>query len=157
MSTALTVHASCIVMGEAGFLLRGASGSGKSTLAAALIDEAHMRGAFAELVGDDRIVIEPRHGRLVARSHPAIPGLIERRGFGVVRGPFERACVLRCVVDLDPGAHARLPEAEARRSELGGVWLPQITARDWLQAAALIRAFLATGESASNDLFETSK
>ena len=59
------------------------------------------RAAFsAALVGDDRVALEVRHGRLIARPHPSIRGMIEARGLGLLRVAYEPACVLRAVVDL---------------------------------------------------------
>ena len=53
------IHATVVLVGEAGVLIRGASGSGKSALALALMSEAGRRGLFARLVGDDRGDAEP--------------------------------------------------------------------------------------------------
>ena len=94
------MHATCVVVGEAGVLLRGEAGAGKSSLALALIERATLRGGFAALVGDDRVRLARCHGRVVARPHPAIAGRIEIRGHGIVAVESVEACVLRLVVDL---------------------------------------------------------
>jgi HPr kinase/phosphorylase len=103
------VHGACVVVGEAGILIRGASGSGKSTLALAVVEAATGRGLFARLVADDRVMLGVVHGRLVARPHPALAGLVEERGIGIVPAPYLPAAILRLVVDLEP-APRRLPE-----------------------------------------------
>ncbi|MFD0936192.1 HPr kinase/phosphorylase, partial [Methylobacterium trifolii] len=95
-----TVHATCIVVGEAGVLIRGEAGAGKTSLALALIDCVTGTGRFAALVGDDRIRLERHDGRLVARPHPAVAGLAEIRGFGIAATDWLPAAVLRLVVDL---------------------------------------------------------
>ena len=96
-----TVHATCLVLGEDGVLLRGASGAGKSSLCLALLDEADRAGLHARLVGDDRICLARHHGRIVARPHPALAGLIEIRGAGIRRlAHSAEAAVIRLVVDL---------------------------------------------------------
>ncbi len=77
------LHASAVVIAEAGVLICGPSGAGKSSLAFALITAAEDAGLFARLVGDDRIGIESRGGRLIAHGHPMILGKIERRGQGI--------------------------------------------------------------------------
>jgi HPr kinase/phosphorylase len=122
------LHANALVLGEFGLLLRGPSGAGKSTLTLQLIADWRARGAFAALVGDDRVALEARHGRLIARPHPSIRGMIEARGLGVLRVDFEPACVLRAVVDLlalDESPE-RYPDASECRTELSGVILPRL-------------------------------
>ena len=122
------IHANALVLGEFGLLLRGPSGAGKSALALQLIADWRTRGAFAALVGDDRVAIEARHGRLIARPHPSIRGMIEARGLGLLRVDYEPACVLRAVVDLLAGAEApkRYPDADETMTELSGVTLPRM-------------------------------
>ncbi len=112
VSRARFLHTTALVVGEAGVLIEGASGSGKSTLAATLVAEAARAGRFASLVGDDRVRLSVRGGRLIARPHPAIAGLLELRGLGLVAVPHEPACVLRLVIRLGGPADplpARLP------------------------------------------------
>ncbi|MGD9544206.1 MAG: HPr kinase/phosphorylase [Methylocystis sp.] len=122
------IHANALVLGDFGLLLRGPSGAGKSALALQLIADWRTRGVFAALVGDDRVAIEARHGRLIARPHPAIRGMIEARGLGILRVAYEPACVLRAVVDLRAGAQApnRYPDADETTTELSGVTLPRM-------------------------------
>ena len=74
MASPQTIHATTIVLGEAGILIRGDAGSGKSTLARKLIGDACARRLFARLVADDRSRIEERHGRLLARGVEAVVG-----------------------------------------------------------------------------------
>ncbi len=102
----IDVHASAVAIKEAGVLIRGASGSGKSCLALALIAATHAAGAFSRLIGDDRIKLENRHGRLIARGHPRILGRIEQRGVGILRLPFLSAAVIRLVIHLVPDGEA---------------------------------------------------
>lgn len=124
----MNIHATALLIGARGLLLRGPSGSGKSALALDLIDHAQTRGVFARLVGDDRIDLVPRNGRLIARPHPAIEGLIEARGLGLLRKPFERAAVIRGVVDLlaTDAAAERYPLEAAAHTEICGVSLPRL-------------------------------
>src|SRR5437868_6022496 len=110
MPSGATIHASCVLVGEAGVLIRGASGSGKSFLAHMLIAEAAQRGGFARLVCDDRIRIERRGGRLLARAVSPLESCLEVRGVGLLSIPHEPAAVIRLVVDCLGDAPARLPE-----------------------------------------------
>jgi HPr kinase/phosphorylase len=124
----INVHASAVVLGDAGVLLRGRSESGKSALALALVDRFRTRGDFAALVADDRALIEPCAGRLIARPHPAIAGMIEARGLGLVRVPYEKACRLHAVVDIGVAGETppRFPEDKEKCAELAGVALPRL-------------------------------
>ncbi len=111
----LDIHASALAIGEHGILIRGPSGSGKTRLALALAAEAS-RDAFARLVADDRTLLSRHAGRIVARPHPAIAGLVERRGLGIVTVPSEPACRVSLVVDLvsKHGPHACRSRERAR-------------------------------------------
>ncbi|WP_313901120.1 hypothetical protein [Methylobacterium sp. J-092] len=121
----VAVHATCVVVGEAGVLLRGEAGAGKSSLALALIERATLRGGFAALVGDDRVRLARCHGRVVARPHPAIAGRIEIRGHGIVAVESVEACVLRLVVDLVAG-EPRLPDAPDGEATILRIALPTL-------------------------------
>jgi HPr kinase/phosphorylase len=125
--TPVTVHATCLVIGEAGLLIRGSSGSGKSRLAAQLIDKAQRKGRFSQLVGDDRIMLNEHNGRIMAQGHPAIAGLLERRGLGLTPEPTEAHAILRLIIDLVEAEPARLPQAEEMIETVCGVTLPRIT------------------------------
>ena len=126
-----TLHATAVVIGEAGVLIRGVSGAGKSTLAEALIAEAAHRGLFGRLIGDDRIRLSSSGGRLTARPHPALAGLIERRGVGIAAIASEEAVVLRLVADIvatdAPAQPARMPGAEGVFTDISGVHLPRLS------------------------------
>jgi HPr kinase/phosphorylase len=120
-----SLHASCVLLGEAGILIRGGSGSGKSTLARRLIDDGEQTGRFVRLVSDDRVNLARHHGRLVAQAVPAIAGRLEIRGLGLVETAWEPSAVVRLVVDCDvtPG---RMPEDADLSATLLGVTVPRI-------------------------------
>ncbi|MGA7385214.1 MAG: aldolase [Methylocella sp.] len=139
------LHASAVVIEEAGVLLRGPSGAGKSSLAFALIAAAEDASLFARLVGDDRIGIESRGGRLIAYGHPMIPGKIERRGQGIFEIPFLPAAVVRLVIELagQDEAPRRYPKPDHDHIELAGVTLPYLHVRQDAARAGLALAVLA--------------
>ncbi|MCC2096020.1 MAG: hypothetical protein KDJ29_03970 [Hyphomicrobiales bacterium] len=122
------VHATAVVVGEAGVLIRGAPGTGKSELAAHLVGEACRRGLFARLIGDDRVILTRAGSRIVMRPHPRIAGLLEKRWEAIAKVPYEPAVVLRCVVDLFATSDElplRLPGA----SETSYVWREIVVSR----------------------------
>jgi HPr kinase/phosphorylase len=124
----VTVHASAVVVGESGIIIRGTSGAGKSSLALGLITAAERAGRFARLVGDDRIELRRRGGRLIARGHPLVSGMVERRGQGILHMEYETAVVARLVVDiLAPGEATRFPEEAKDCVTLCGVGLPLLS------------------------------
>ena len=142
-----SIHASAVVLGEAGILIRGASGSGKSGLGLALVEAGSLRGQFARLVADDRVLLAFAHGRLIARPHPAIAGRVERRGQGVGVVAHEGAAVLRLVVDLAPalgapGAAARMPPEGDDIATLAGIDLPRLVIPTGLGATDSARIIL---------------
>ncbi len=124
MTTAL--HATCIVIRDRGVLITGPSGAGKSSLALRLMGLAQRQGLFCALVGDDRVVLSPSGTRLVARPHPAIAGLVERRGSGIVPCAFEPAAVVGLVIELVRGPLERMPDTKNLTIGLAGVTLPRI-------------------------------
>lgn len=140
-----TLHASCVLLDEAGVLIRGASGSGKSALCLALLDRSFLEGRHARLVGDDRIRLEAHHGRLVARPHPALAGLIEIRGLGLRRlAAHAPAAVVRLVVDLVAEAE-RLPTEASATALLLGVAVPRLALEPRHPREYLIREALRSG------------
>src|SRR5215212_1053138 len=125
----MKVHASCVVIGEAGILIRGPSGSGKSSLAGQLLTDAALAGRFGRLVGDDRVEIAAWNGRLVARSVAPIEGRLEVRGVGILGLEHEPAAVVRLVVECAPDAPARMPEPGEAVETIAGVVLPRLISR----------------------------
>lgn len=152
-----TVHATALVIGEAGVLIEGASGSGKSALALACIEAARAAGRFACLISDDRVRLLPRAGRLIASAHPVTAGQIERRGLAIERSPFCSQAVLRLVAGMVSGpaetaALPRLPWEEARSNQICGISLPFLPLdanRDRADQVALV--FAALGSATFQD------
>ena len=140
-----TIHASAVVIGETGILIRGASGAGKSALASQLIFDARPRGLFARLVGDDRIILSAAGGRLIARPHPKIRGKIEQRWDGIIETQHEPASVLHCQVELSATAPEQLPRLPAEDQEWliwRGLTLPGLVLPAALGSAAQSRRVL---------------
>jgi HPr kinase/phosphorylase len=107
----MQIHGSCASRDGDGVLLIGPAGAGKSDLLLRLL----ARGF--DLVADDQVEILGG----IARPVPALAGLLEVRGFGIVRRSFVVATRLALVVELGAIA-ARLPEPDWHE----GLELPRI-------------------------------
>jgi HPr kinase/phosphorylase len=121
------MHATAVVYGENGVLILGPSGSGKSALALALLARARAAGAFAALVGDDRVYVREAGGRLVASGAALVAGVIERRVAGLIAVAHEPATIVRLVVELsERGATwPRMPD-DPEGMTIGDVRLPRL-------------------------------
>lgn len=144
-----TIHASAVLAGPRAVLIRGPSGAGKSRLALDLIAAA-ARGQlpFARLVADDRAEIEAAGGRLLVRPAPALAGLIEVRGLGIRRLPFDAVAVVGLVVDLAAADAQRLPSPEQQQTLIAGVALPRVAVASAGSALPLVIAALHLPEAA---------
>ena len=118
-----TIHGCALVIGETGILIRGRSGAGKSSLVMALLAAAAARPIFARLVADDRVALHASGDRLIAAPHPAIAGLIEERGSGVLPLGHERGARIAVVIALIPGGGPRLPSEAELTTEIDGIVL----------------------------------
>jgi HPr kinase/phosphorylase len=139
----LLMRATAVAIDDGAVLLRGGSGSGKSDLALRLID------AGGQLIADDQTLLRRDGDRVVATAPPAIAGLIEVRGIGLVRikaAPDPVPLVL--VVDLIlTGDIERMPEP--RVETVLGVTVAAIEIAPFQASAAaklrLLRHALAGG------------
>ena len=100
---ALILHASTVSFAGRGLVILGPSGSGKSALA------LHLMAWGADLVADDRTEVFCDQDRLMARSPPALTGLIEARGLGILRVPTIAQTEVMLIADLGQKETDRLP------------------------------------------------
>lgn len=110
----VTLHATCVALGDRGVLITGPSGSGKSDLALRLIDGG------GRLVADDLTTLMMVDDELTALAPPdlvgALSGHIEIRGIGIVAVATSARTRLALEVALTPSAEIeRLPEPETAR------------------------------------------
>jgi serine kinase of HPr protein (carbohydrate metabolism regulator) len=96
----MNFHATAVILGDRGVLIRGRSGAGKTTLALSLIGLCEAGNGFARLVSDDQVLLYPHDGRLVCAAPESIAGLAEFRGIGPCRMAFEPKMVVDLVVSL---------------------------------------------------------
>jgi HPr kinase/phosphorylase len=99
----LTLHATTVAVAGRGLLILGPSGSGKSALALDLM------ALGACLVADDRTIVTRAGDTLVATCPPAIRGLIEARGIGILNATPCDSAPLALAVDLGHTETERLP------------------------------------------------
>ena len=149
MGQAATVHASAVLVGARAILIRGPAGSGKSRLALALVQASCSgRLRFARLVADDRVKLEARQGRLLARPPEKLAGLIEVRGLGIRRMAHEPVAVVGLVVDLAAPDAERLPAQEGQEATIAGIRLPRLAVASGLDPLPALLAALATADGA---------
>ena len=146
MSEPPTIHASAVLIGAKAALIRGPAGSGKSQLAWDLVSGAL---PFARLVADDRAHIENKAGRLLVRPAPALAGLIEIRGLGIRRLPYEPVATVGLIVDLAAADADRLPASQTGQISLEGVALPRLAVAPGQFALPLLQAFLGSSPGAN--------
>ena len=99
----MQVHASCAARDGQGVLLIGAPGSGKSDLLLRLLDHGFV------LVADDRVEVDGTE----ARPPASLEGLLEVRGLGIVRLPYQAPVTLALAVDLGRGERLPSPARHA--------------------------------------------
>ena len=135
-----TVHGTCVIIGDAGILIRGGPGAGKSDLALRLIDHG------ARLVSDDQVRLRLRGGAVIASAPDTIKGMIEVNGIGLIRLDAERIAgeaPLTLLVDLvEGGGIERLPRPQVET--VLGVTLPRLALLPF-EASAPAKLRLAVG------------
>ena len=143
MSETLLVHATSVAIDGRAVLLRGPSGAGKSDLALRLID------AGARLVSDDQSALTRRGEALIVAAPPAIAGLFEVRGLGIVRLDALPEAAVALVADLVEAE--RIERMPARRFEtILGLALPLLAVAPFEPSAVAkirlaLRAFSGSG------------
>jgi serine kinase of HPr protein (carbohydrate metabolism regulator) len=145
-----TIHASAVLVGRKAALIRGPAGSGKSQLVWDLL-QAAAQGAlpFARLVADDRAHVELCAGRLLVQPAPALAGMIEIRGLGILRMAYEPLAAIGLVVDLAADDAVRHPDPKVQQTVIEGVSLPRLAVAAGMSALPAVQAFLK-GSPAGN-------
>lgn len=118
------VHATGMVLGGRGVMVRGPSGAGKSLLVLEALERWELRGLSALLVADDRLDLALSNGHLTMEAPKTIAGLIELRGRGIVRRPYQGRAQVHLVVDLVEGLE-RMVEEDALSVRVLGISVPR--------------------------------
>ena len=146
-----SVYATAVRVGDRAVLIRGPSGAGKSRLAFDLI-LAGRAGQIprAVLVGDDRVHLDTRDGKVVVRPVRELAGLIEIRGLGIRRCDFVEQAIVGLVVDLSATDAERLPPPESLVTPIYGIKIPRIPVGiDYAALPLVVAALTMTANSSS--------
>lgn len=139
----ILLHGSCVALGGAAALIRGAPGAGKSDLALRFLAAFAPEGAM--LVADDQVRLRRAGGHLAVSPPERLAGLIEVRGIGVVEAPYGADARLVLLADLAArDAVERLPEDPLPREAILGVAVPRIVIAPF-EASAPVKLKLALG------------
>lgn len=123
----INLHATAIVIGKTGLLFTGPSGWGKSMTAFACMAEARRLGLFSALVADDQVFLSKQDGRIIASCPPAIVGLIELRGTGIVKyDHITQAAMHFAVLPGSAIGENRLPQDGETAAPAEGFELPAL-------------------------------
>jgi serine kinase of HPr protein (carbohydrate metabolism regulator) len=142
----VTAHATCIAIDGHGILLRGPSGSGKSDLALRAIAEG------AHLVADDQVLLALEGDAVIGSAPPALHGLIEIRGLGLMRMNADARARIALVAEMAAAADIdRMPDA--RRCRLAGADLP-VFELDPFQASAPAKLRFALAATLNPELLQ---
>ena len=138
------LHGTAIAIGGEAVLLRGPSGCGKSDLALRSLGSTEsclVRASF-QLVADDQVVVRRSGDRLLVCPPPALEGLIEVRGLGILPVPHLAQAPLMLIAELSDRQNLdRLPDPWPFESLLGvSIALLRIAAFD---ASAPLKLALA--------------
>ncbi len=143
------MHASAVLIGREAALIRGPAGAGKSHLTWRLIEAAGRPPLpFARLVADDRVHVDARHARLLARPPASLAGLIEIRGFGIRRIAHEPIAAVGLVIDLAAPDAQRLPEGKVQEAQIAGLRIPRLAVAAGIDPLPAVLAFLTTAAAA---------
>jgi serine kinase of HPr protein (carbohydrate metabolism regulator) len=110
MQAPVNIHGTAIVIGTTGLLFLGPSGWGKSMLAFTCLTQAKRLHLFSALVADDQVFLSRKNSQIIADCPPALAGLIELRGTGIVHHSHISQAILHyAVLPGSAAGAARLP------------------------------------------------
>jgi len=102
-----------------------------------------MMAIGAQLVGDDRVVLQLHDHQVMATAPAPIRGLIEARGIGLLQTNPADAATVKVVIDLDQTEPDRLPNI--RYTELLGQRMPLLYRVDAPHFPTALMLYLKSG------------
>jgi HPr kinase/phosphorylase len=147
------LHGSAVAVGEHALLIIGATGAGKTTLALEMI------ALGAALIADDRVEVRPGGPgpggaiQLWLSAPPGIAGLVEMRGFGLVRLTARAGATLKLIADLDQAETERLPPRRER--VLSGIACPVMLCKGRPSLASALTCLLKAEDWPGPEFFPT--
>ncbi len=124
------IHASCVSLQRKGVLLLGDSKAGKSDMILRLIELCQ-----AKLVADDRVDISLQNNQIKASCPQNLAGLLEVRGVGIVKYPYQKQTTIKLVVQLTAEPLERMPEKQFYT--LGKIQIPLLYINPFENSAPL--------------------
>lgn len=97
----------------------------------------------ANLIADDRVILQRNGDQIMASAPPSISGLIEARGIGILRAAPAKPAAVQVVIDLDQIELGRMPER--RQTQLLGQSVPLLFKLDAPHFAAALMQYLILG------------
>ena len=124
------IHASCVSLQRKGVLLLGDSGAGKSDMTLCLIELCQ-----AKLIADDRVDLSLQNNQIKASCPQNLAGLLEVRGVGIVKYPYQKQTTIKLVVQLTDEPLERMPEKQFYN--LGKIKVPLLRINPFENSAPL--------------------
>ena len=97
---ALNHHACALEINEIGIIIKGKSGSGKTSLMLGLLEHAKLEKLNALLIADDQVFLNVDDEKLIASAPENTAGLVELRGYGILKTPHKKSCEIKVVINI---------------------------------------------------------
>lgn len=150
--TAVNDHACALEINDIGILIKGKSGIGKTSLMLGLLERAKLEKFNAFMIADDQVFLNVYDEKLIASAPENTAGLVELRGYGILRMPHIKSCEIKVVVNiLEDKKIERMPDAKHHLFET--LRLPLIEVPQRHESLAVRIVFAWVNENASLQVY----
>lgn len=150
--TAVNDHACVLEINDIGILIKGKSGTGKTSLMLGLLERAKLEELNACMIADDQVFLKLDAGILIANAPENTAGLVELRGYGILKMPHKKSCEIKVVVNiLEDKIIERMPDAKHHLFET--LKLPLIEVPQCHETLAVRIVFAWLNENASLQVY----